>query len=82
VCAVHSLDASWSRSTHCDHRKAQEHNLTAEEEQRSQQRRTDRLGLVECSEEVDERRDLGLVVAEEEVGRKPHIAVLVGLRRG
>jgi hypothetical protein len=56
--------------------------LTAEEEQRSQQRRTDQLGLEECSEEVDERKDLGLAVAEEEVGRKPRIVVSVGLRRG
>ena len=81
VCAVHSLDASLFRSTHCDHRRAQERNLTAEEEQRLRQRRTDPLGLEECGEDADESRDLGLVVAEE-VGRKLRTAVSAGLRHG
>ena len=82
ACAVHSLAASSFRSAHCDHRRAREHKLTAEEEQLWQQCRTDPLGLEGCSEEVDERRDPGLAVAEEEVGHKPRIVVSAGLRRG
>jgi hypothetical protein len=75
VCAVHSLDASSFRSTHCDHRMVQKHNLTAVVGQRSQQRRMGPPGLEECSEEGGERRDPGLAVAEEEVGHKLRTAV-------
>jgi hypothetical protein len=78
--AVHSLDASSFRSTHCDHRKVQERTLTAAEEQLWQKRRMDPLGLEECSGEVDERKDLGRAAVEEEVGRKLRIAVSAELR--
>ena len=82
ACVVHSLDASLFRSTHCGHRRAQEHSSTEVEEQLSQQHRKDPLGLEEYSEGVDERRDPGLVAAEEEVDRKRRIVVLAELRRG
>ena len=83
ACAVRSLDASSFRSARCGHRRVQAHNLTvAAEQQWQQQRRMGPLGLEECNEEAGERRDLGLVVAEEEVGRKLRTAVSAVLRRG
>lgn len=81
ACAVHSLDASSFRSTHCDHRKARGYNLTAGRQRRQRRRRMVPLGSEECSE-VDERRDPDPVVAEEEVGRKLHTVVSAELRRG
>ena len=82
ACAVRSLDVSSFRSARCDHRRGQAHNLTAAAEQQWQQRRMGPLGLEECNEEAGERRDLGLVEAEEEVGRKLRTAVSAVLRRG